>query len=190
MPIQGAVWAFLYASVTLAGALFVFGLDNVAKAAPIFTVLIASAAALIAYKAMWWNRRIARLKATFDLIEGSESKEFYQERYKAYRTFRRADTATRTAIADPKNPVHDDVRSKCQDFLNHYELVAIACRNGLIDEAVYKAWMGPTVVRDWAEAAILVRAARRPDGPGDTGNPTAYVEFERLACSWGGIRLT
>jgi hypothetical protein len=173
----------------MAGALHVYGLGAVAQAAPIGTALIALLAALIAYRAMWWNRHIARLKATLDLIEGSESKEYYQDRYRAYRYFRRADVALRRDIADPTQAQHDDVRSKSQDFLNHYELVAIACKRGLIDKDFYRSWMGPTLVRDWDEAAILVQAARRPDGPGDTGNPEAYVEFEALAREWGGKRL-
>jgi hypothetical protein len=189
MPLRRIVLIIASVCLAMAGALRIYGLEAVAQAAPIATALIALLAALIAYRAMWWNRHIARLKATLDLIEGSESKEYYQQRYAAYRTFRRGDDAVRRQIADPSQNAHDDVRSKCQDFLNHYELVAIACKRGLIDEGFYRSWMGPTFVRDWNEAAILVQAARRPDGPGDAGNPDAYVEFEHLARSWGGKRL-
>ena len=189
MPGRRLALIFVSACLVTVGALRVYGLDVVGKAAPLATAFIALLAALIAYRAMWWNRQMARLKATLDLIEGSESKEYYQLRYAAYRTFRRADVVLRQAIADPRQTAHDDLRSKCQDFLNHYELVAIACKRGLIDEEFYRSWMGPTFVRDWNEATILVKAARRPDGPGDTGNPDAYAEFERLARSWGGQRL-
>jgi hypothetical protein len=172
-----------------AGALFAFGLDAASRFAPIVTAGAAATGALIAYAAIWWNRRMARLKATLDLIEGAESKEYYQARYAAYRTYRRAGPTERERIADPAAQKHDELRSKCQDFLNHYELVAIAARRGLIDEQFYRDWMGPTFVRDWNEAGALVRRARRPDGPGDAGNPTAYAEFERLACRWGGAPL-
>jgi hypothetical protein len=179
----------LGACLILAGALHVFGLDAVARVAPIGTFLVALVAAVIAGAAIWWNRRIARLKATLDLIEGSESKEDYQVRYRAFRDFPRADAAGREAIADPGNTETADTRAKCQDFLNHYELVAIACRHGLIDEGFYRAWMGPVLVRDWNEAVVLVRRARSPDGPSDPGSPAAYVEFEALARKWGGKRL-
>lgn len=160
-----------------------------ATVAPLVTALVAMAGAVIAYAAIWWNRRMARLKATLDLIEGSESKEYYQRRYKSFRTFRRASVEARERIADPNNHEHDDLRSECQDFLNHHELVAIACRRGLIDEEFYRSWMGPAFVRDWNEASALVLRAPRPDGPGDPGSPTAYAEFETLACRWGGEPL-
>jgi hypothetical protein len=143
------------------GALFAFGLEAIARAAPLFTAGAAVTGAFLAYAAIWWNRRMARLKATLDLIEGAESKEYYQARYAAYREYRRADAAERERIADPAERAWDELRARCQDFLNHYELVAIACRKGLIDEEFYRDWMGPTLVRDWNEAGALVRAARR-----------------------------
>ena len=133
------------------------------------------------------DRRIARLKATLDLIEGSESKEYYHRRYQAYRAYRRA--ADRATIVDPGDDAHRELLSHCQDFLNHYELVAVACRRGLIDAGFYRAWMGETLVRDWNEATLLVRRACRPQQASETGNPRAYVEFERLACRWGGKPL-
>jgi hypothetical protein len=189
MPLRRVVLLALCACLSVAGALHFYGLERVALLAPIGTAAIATAAAIIAYRAMWWNRHISRLKATLDLIEGSESKEYYQERYRAYRHFRRATQEERRRIADPSNTDRDDVRSKCQDFLNHYELVAIAGRQGLIDLDFYRSWMGPTLVRDWDECVILVHRARHPDGPGDTGNPDAYSQFEALARRWGGRKL-
>lgn len=171
------------------GAVLAFGLDAISRAAPLFTAGAAVTGAFLAYAAIWWNRRMARLKATLDLIEGAESKEYYQARYASYREYRRADAAGRERIADPAERPQDELRARCQDFLNHYELVAIASRKGLIDEGFYRDWMGPTFVRDWNEAGALVRRARRPDGPGDAGNPAAYAEFERLARRWGGRPL-
>jgi hypothetical protein len=189
MPKRRILLLVVCACLAVAGALRFWGLQAVSAAAPIATAAIAVLAAIIAWRAMWWNRHVARLKATLDLIEGSESKEYYQQRYAAYRQFRRADIAERRDIADPTKREHDDVRSRCWDFLNHYELVAIAGARGLIDLDFYRSWMGPTFVRDWNEAAILVHRARHPDGPGDTGNPDAYSQFEALARRWGGIRL-
>jgi hypothetical protein len=180
-------WPFaLLLAVALPAAILFFDTSWIATKAPVLTPLAALLAAYIAWSAIWWNRRMARLKATLDLIEASESKEYYQARYRAYREYRRADAATRDAIADPTRTDHDELRAHCQDFLNHYELVAIACDRGLIDETFYRDWMGPTFVRDWNEATALVHRARRPDGPGDAGNPGAYVNFERLALRWGG----
>jgi Domain of unknown function (DUF4760) len=189
IPVGRALLGLFGASVLIVGAIYLIGLQEMVRIAPLATLVVATLGAVIAYAAIWWNRRIARLKATLDLIEGSESKEFYQARYRAFRDFRRATHEERNQIADPTDREHDDLRAKCQDFLNHYELVAIACRHGLIDEEFYRSWMGPTFVRDWNEASILVIRARRPDGPGDSGNSAAYAEFEELARRWGGVRL-
>lgn len=189
IPVGHALLGVSVALVVIAGVVHLVGVEEMVRIAPLLTLIVATLGALIAYAAIWWNRRIARLKATLDLIEGSESKEFYQARYRAFRDFRRAAHEERNQIADPMNRDHDELRAKCQDFLNHYELVAIACRHGLIDEDFYRSWMGPTFVRDWNQAGILVLRARRPDGPGATGNSTAYAEFEALARRWGGERL-
>jgi hypothetical protein len=153
------------------------------------TPTVALVGVAVAISAVWWNRHIARLKATADLIEGSESKQYYQDRYEAFRDYRRSDDQQRNAIADPDNNETHSIRSKCLDFLNHYELVSICCRRGLINERFYRDWMGPTFVRDWNEASILVSRARKPRDAGQQGNPKAYVEFERMARRWGGRPL-
>jgi hypothetical protein len=161
------------------------------SAAQFLTACIAFIAAVVGYFSLVQTRDLARKKATLDLIEGSESKEYYQDRYTAYLTFRRASRADREQIANPDNrdPTCDALRSKCQDFLNHYELVAIAGKQGLLDLDFYRDWMGPNLVRDWNEAEILVNRARGVDRPGDRGNPAAFENFERLAVSWGGRPL-
>ncbi len=150
--------------------------------------LVTAFGLVVAISAIWWSRRVARLKATLDLIEGSESKEYYQTRYRAFRQFRR-DAAFRDSVLHPANPPAQDDRDKCLDYLNHYELVSIACRKGIIDESFYRLWMGPSYVRDWNEAADLILAARTPKLPGDAGGKMAYCDFERLALKWGGQTL-
>jgi hypothetical protein len=139
---------------------------------------------IVAYGAIHWNRKIARLKATLDLIEGSESKEFYQIRYRAFRRFRR-EGYFRINVLQPQIEADRIARQNCLDFLNHYELVAVACKKGIIDENFYHLWMGSTLVRDWNLGRSLVISARMPDGPGDKGDPTVFCEFEALAYKWG-----
>jgi len=177
----------LFAIFLVAGSGYVLG----SSAAPFLTACIAFIAAVVGYFSLVQTRDLARKKATLDLIESAESKEYYQDRYTAYLAFRRASRAEREQIANPENrdPTCDALRSKCQDFLNHYELVAIAGKQGLLDLDFYRDWMGPNFVRDWNEAEILVNSARGVDRPGDRGNPVAFENFERLAVSWGGKPL-
>ncbi len=125
---------------------------------------------------------MARLKATLDLIEGTESKEYYQKRYEAFRSFRKDPDFQAKVLGDQGSA---EKRILCYDFLNHYELVAISCREGLIDEAFYRHWMGPNFVRDWNAAAPIIVLAR----DGEAGTPEAYVSFEALAVAWGGRRM-
>jgi hypothetical protein len=149
------------------------------------TPAIAGVGVFVAFGAIWWNRKIARLKATLDFIEGSESKAYYQERYAAFREFRRH-RWLRERICDRENPQMDGNRQLCFDFLNHYEMVAIACRRGLIDEQFYMDWMAPAFIRDWNEAAALVMLARHAERPGDVGSAESYAAFESMAVRWGG----
>ncbi len=169
------------AAILLAGALFAPGAGPVAVLAPVATAIAAAFGAALAYAAVWWNRRMARPKAVLDVIGASESKEACQERYRACRAYRPAHVDAGQDIADQGHPNHDGLRAKCQDFLNHHERVALACRQGLIDEAITRAWMGPAFLRDWAEAGGRVAQARRAAPPDDVGKAHACVEFERLA---------
>lgn len=142
----------------------------------------------VAGAAIYSSRNASRLKATLDFIEGSESKEYYQTRYKAYRKYR-TDGAYRISVLDPKDLTHENDRDYCLDFLNHYEAVAIACDKGIIDKNFYYKWMGENFVRDWNVATDLVRQTRMPRMPGDRGCPTAFQNFERLAVKWKGTPI-
>ena len=144
---------------------------------------------LVACATIFWNRRIARLKATLDLIEGSESKEFYQERYAAFREYRKDANNRRAILAEKRDFETQQKRDMCLDFLNHYELVSIACERGIIDRKFYREWMGEVFVRDWNAAHELIRSARVPENGEDKASKEAFSEFEKLAKNWGGKAL-
>lgn len=155
---------------------------------PLVTLFVGFVAMAMAGLTIRWNRHMARLKATLDFIEGTESKQFYQERYKAFRSFR-DDRAFCFGSTDEENNKKKENRYQCLDFLNHYELGAIACFKGIIDEEFYAAWYRPAIVRDWNDARDLILEAREPRKPGDPGGPEALTELELLAVRWGGRLL-
>jgi hypothetical protein len=130
------------------------------------------------------NRRIARVKATLDLIETAESSEYYQGLYQAFKRFR-TDEAYRAAVLSPRTAEDVKSRLQCWDFLNHYELVAIGIAEGILDEGFYRRWMGYALVRDYTEGLALIKVAREPKNPGDPGDAAAYVELESLGSKWG-----
>jgi hypothetical protein len=113
---------------------------------------------VVAIVAIHANRRVARMRATLDLIERTESSEYYLSIRKAFRIL----------IDDPSPDT----------YLNHYELVAIGCEAGILDEQFYSYWMRTTLVRDWDQAKAFIQICReRPN----RRNPAAFVHFERLA---------
>jgi hypothetical protein len=129
------------------------------------------------------NRRIARVKATLDLIETAESSEYYQGLYQSFKRFR-TDSEFRSIVLSPRTIEDTKYRLQCWDFLNHYELVAIGIAERILDENFYKRWMGYAVVRDYKEAGELIEVARKPKSPGDPGDQAAFVELAQLASKW------
>lgn len=119
-------------------------------------VLFVSASAAL------YNIRIARRnfreKETLNLIEKAESHTEYQ---KIRQTFSRHRVeGTLTALNDPKSDAEKTDRQAVLDYLNHYELVALSIRRGVLDSRFYRSWMGGPVVRDWNAAAAFIKRER------------------------------
>jgi len=129
------------------------------------------------------NRRLVRLRATIDLISASESETYYRGLYQDFRKYR-MDAAYRDGVLDPRDDVQWDHRFACFSYLNHYELIAISCKTGALDEEFYMEWMGYAVLRDFREARGLVDVARSPKKLGDPGDKAAYANLENLCGRW------
>jgi len=132
------------------------------------------------------NRSIARQKATIDLIKASESESYYRDLYAKFRKFR-MDEAFRKRVLDPETDADWDDRFACYSYLNHYELIAISFKMGILDEDFYKDWMGYAVVRDFREATALIEVARAPVKAGDPGDLAAYCYLESLCDAWENV---
>jgi hypothetical protein len=152
-----------------------------AAAAPYWWVspLVVFLGVIVAVIAIFTNRRVARMRATLDLIERTESSEYYSEIRKAFRILiddPSQDTLKR--LADAKNESDRNTGKHIYAYLNHYELVAIGCETGILDEQFYSYWMRTTLVRDWSNAREFIAICRnRPGRP----NAAAFVHFERMA---------
>jgi Domain of unknown function (DUF4760) len=133
------------------------------------------------------NRRTARIKATLDLIEASESKDRYLDLYKNYKDYRDSEEF-RNGVILPTTEDHKTNRRLCFDFLNHYELVAVGIKEGILDERFYKTWMEYAVVRDYRAAFSLIQSARSPTTE-NTSDISAYSEWEELCVKWGAERI-
>lgn len=134
---------------------------------------------VVAIVAIHANRRVARMRATLDLIERTESSEYYLSIRKAFRILiddPSPDTLKR--LADAKNESDRTTGKQIYAYLNHYELVAIGCEAGILDEQFYSYWMRTTLVRDWDQAKAFIQICREMP---NRRNPAAFVHFERLA---------
>lgn len=158
---------------------------------PLVVILGIVGSLVVARITIGTNRRIARIKATLDMIEATESRDHYLSLYRVYRRFR-MEPAFKATVLNPRTDEDRTARLRCFDFLNHYELVAIGFKEGILDEMFYKRWMGYAVLRDYREGRDLILAARapmHPSDPGDAGDVEAYCFLERLCVSWGGKPL-
>lgn len=153
------------------------------------TPAIASASALIAWRALYNTRALARRKATIDLIEKAESSEVYREAHRIFSEVRRGNGFQR--LAAPLTDKDQLTRQRVLDYLNHYELVSIGIRAGILDEAFYRAWMQGPFVRDWNAASGLIQGERwkRGDRGGWSYRPQVFAAYQLIACRWSSEAL-
>lgn len=145
-------------------------------------IIAATVGGVIALRAIQANRAIARLRATLDTIERTESQDHYKNLTSVFGKFRR------NPVLDPVlRPSNDDerkTRTEILFYLNHYELVAVGFRTEVLDKTFYAEFMRGAVVRDWQAAQELINRLREPD-PKVGPSPLKYFEhFEALAREW------
>lgn len=122
------------------------------------------------------NRRIARRRATLDLIMGEQSTEpllSIRQKFIAMR-----DGGGLVQWADLSKAASNET-STIRSTLNRYELVAIGIKEKTLDKRVYKEYARTTVVRDWIALKPFVMERRRT-----ISTPTIYCEVEWLAKKW------
>ncbi|MEJ0012929.1 MAG: DUF4760 domain-containing protein [Bauldia sp.] len=160
---------------------------QIASAAPAFwwvspavTAVAALIAAIIAMVSIYQNRKIARLRATLDLIERTESQEYYRDLVDHFKNVR--DTNRFQELANTNDAEKIKEKTKILFFLNHYELLAIAFKRKILDRKFYSRWMRGTFVNDWLAAREFIEIVRNP--PDKPSRPTVFCEMEALAKKW------
>lgn len=156
--------------------------------APVGVQLITSAttiaiALLAIYFASWTAHRVARIKATIDLIEKRESTIVYRDCNATFSHLRRG-----SGFRHLNNPSPDDQdkREQVKDYLNHYELVALGIRKRVLDDDFYRGWMGGPFVRDWNAAGDWIQRERwKRNEAGDWEyDDNIFEHFEFIATRW------
>jgi hypothetical protein len=141
---------------------------------------------IIAIRAIWTNRAIARLRATLDTIERTESQEHYKRLTSVFKEFRQSPSMEQTIeeILQPRTDKHRERRTEILFFLNHYELIAVGFRTGVLDKGFYAEFMRGAVVRDWRAARSLIEGMRIDNEAQNPVPRQIYEHFEELAKEW------
>lgn len=153
----------------------------------VFTgITAATIGGAIALRAIWTNRAIARLRATLDTIERTESQEHYKHLTNVFKQFRQS-TSVDDAIEEilqPRVETQRKKRTEILEFLNHYELIAVGFQTGVLDKGFYAEFMRGAVVRDWRSAKSLIQKLRIDNEANNPVPRQIYEHFEQLAEEW------
>jgi hypothetical protein len=139
--------------------------------------IAAGAAGIWAFFQIRANRRIARERATLDLLNKREWDKDYLEHKASFNRLRDAEGGLAKWIcAEHRNtPEANSIRY----IFNDYELTALGIARDVLDEALYKDWFRGSMLRDYRAAEPAVRAARTL-----VNNDQLYIQWENLAAKW------
>jgi hypothetical protein len=126
-----------------------------------------------------WNVRIARKRATLDILLNEHTHEIsIKERTEFIKLKKNGDLSSWASSDKANAPEVETIRA----VLNRYELVAIGIRKSTLDEQLYKLWCRTTLVGDWRAMKPFVAQIRTLNSI-----PTLYCEFEALARKWANV---
>lgn len=129
------------------------------------------------------NKKVARLRATLDVVLKNESDKYYIELYENFIKVRDKQNSLLSkshseliAIQDPIEFSED--QDDIDNFLNHYELIAIGINNKILDEDFYKSWMKSTYIKHYENAENYIKYLQSSD------YKNAFINFQKLAIKW------
>ncbi|MCP4327556.1 MAG: DUF4760 domain-containing protein [Alphaproteobacteria bacterium] len=141
-------------------------------------LISASVAACAAIGSIREQRKIAKKRATLDLLSRKEWDSDYIEARKVFLGLRDEDPGL-VEWAKPEHRKTPQV-TNIKNTLNDYELIAIGIKENILDEELYKRWFRSSFLKDWHKSRDFIVTLRERDGV-----PTLFCEFEWLAKKWG-----
>jgi len=131
---------------------------------------------VIAVLVIIWNVRIARRRATLDILINEQTHSTtITERTDFLKIKATRDVLQWTTDDKAGSPQLETIRA----ILNRYELVAAGIKCKALDAKLYKHWTRTTLVEDWIAFKPLVVHVRAKNG-----NPKLFCEFEAVAKKW------
>jgi hypothetical protein len=111
-------------------------------------------AATIAIAGIDTQRKIARKRATLDVILRSEADKDLIEAQRRFTQLAHRLIGLLPAAAFENEGSEDTEAIKI--VLNEFELIAIGIANGILDVEVYRRWFGSGLIRHWNHASPFI----------------------------------
>lgn len=143
---------------------------------PLAILLSATIGGSIAWSAVNANRETARKRATLDVILKSESDDYFERIYIVFLSEKNRSSGLEVLLL-AESDGEKKAKTEVDNFLNHYELIAISINQNILDEDFYKQWMKSTYIKHFKEAKAYIDGTRK-------GNLKAYICFQELAEKW------
>jgi len=140
-------------------------------------LLSAGVGAAVALLSIGAQRAIARKRATLDLLSQKEWDKDYITAKNEFNKLRDSPSGLAMWAADEHK--HSEQLNIIRNTLNDYELIAVGIREGILDEALYRRWFKPSLIKDWTKAKEFVQAIRVREN-----TELIFCEFEWLAEKW------
>lgn len=151
-------------------------LQELASYGPVFQVGAIVVSLLVAAITISYNTRIARRRATLDLLINEQTHETSVRHRTDFETIKEGGNILQWV--SPANLKSDQLQT-IRSSLNRHELIAIGIKGRAIDAKLYKRWFRTGLVEDWISFKALIIHIRE-----ETKTPSIYCEFEWLAKKW------
>ncbi len=122
------------------------------------------------------NRRIARRRATLDLILHIESDGDLIKSRNAFTEIKKSNVRSSTHGKEELRA--SDEAGHIRTVLNINELVAVSIQEGVIDESVFRRWFNSAFIDDYKSMTGYIEETRK------WRNPHVFKELEGLALRW------
>ncbi|MEM9425667.1 MAG: DUF4760 domain-containing protein [Pseudomonadota bacterium] len=134
-------------------------------------------AARMAFLGLREQRKIAKKRATLDMLSRREWDADYLSARTEFNRLKTGPTPLETWVNDEhKNTTQSDC---IRTVLNDYELIAVGIREDILDEELYKVWFKTSFLRDYNLSKSYIAAMRKK-----YSSDQIFAELQNLAESW------
>jgi Domain of unknown function (DUF4760) len=151
------------------------------KAAPVITAIIALCAAVIAWRAIYAQRDVARRRAAIDFFLRTETDEKLITLYTRFLDLNAAHRLITTGEAYKSFKACKQDYGDTRSFLNLLELIAVGVNRKAFSNVISYDYWADVLIDGWEDCRSLISFVRADEGE---GYPETYCEIEKLHAKW------